>query len=190
MATETNRHKRTKWLTIGVIIVIAGGALVVAYRDRIERCGSLRGGCNSPRADEASATNAATTGNAANEPTTYTDEEFPFRLQYPGGWTASRNASGAGENRIVNLAFKDGSDGVSVVIVDKALEGVVRESLSVTNETTVTMNGLSAQRLRGASAKDGSSLDLLIFTKDGTLYVLNGPAALIERVGATVAFTR
>lgn len=188
--TETRHRKHTNRLMIGAVVVLAGGALVFAYRDRIERCGSLRGGCTGTLANTNLTANAdGATEEVSSEPVLYTDDEFPFQLRYPGDWTKTRNATGEGENRIVNIAFKGANEGVTVVIVDQALEGVVRESYSIQDETSVTMNGSSAQRLRGASAKEGRPVDLLLFTKDGTVYVLNGPAALLDSIGATVTFT-
>lgn len=190
MATETRHHRHTKWFAPLAIVVLAGGALFLAYRDRIERCGSLRGGCTIALATNTTMTNTAATNSASNESVRYTDEEFPVQLEHPGGWTESRNATGEGKNRIVNVAFKDADQGVTLVIVDTSLEGIIRESYSTTDEQEVTMNGNPAKRLIGASAKDGSRMDLLFFTKDGTLYVLNGPATLLDRIGATIIFTK
>lgn len=188
--TETRQHNRNQWLGMGAVAVLVLGALFLAYRDRIERCGSLRGACATTTVNvNLTATPDATTNEAAGEPVLYTDEEFPFQLRYSSDWTTTRNATGEGEERIVNIVFKGTNEGISVVIVDAALEGVVRESYSIQEEASVTMNGNPAQRLRGASAKDGSRLDLLLFTKDGTVYVLNGPAALLDSIGATVTFT-
>ncbi|MBI4414879.1 MAG: hypothetical protein HY566_01405 [Candidatus Kerfeldbacteria bacterium] len=129
-------------------------------------------------------TQSATPGNT----TQYTDAEFGFSLTHPSDWKVERNSTGEGENRIVNIVMGDGSQGVTIVIIPVALEGVVRESISITEENETTVNGKQATRIQARTAKDGSPLDLLLFRNGGMLIDLNGPADLVSEVGSTMTF--
>lgn len=120
--------------------------------------------------------------------TSYTDTEFGFSLTYPSDWKVERNSTGEGENRIVNIVMGDGSKGITIVVIPVALEGVVRESVSITAESEITINGKQATRIQARTAKDGSSIDLLLFRSRGMLIDLNGPADLVEQIGGTMSF--
>ncbi len=131
-----------------------------------------------------------TDANTVPAQTNYANAEFGFSLSYPSSWTVTPNESGTGSDRIANFAFGDGTDGVTLIVAPESMEGMIRESFSVSGSTKVTINGEEAEQLQGAKAKDGERVDLLFFRKNATLYVLNGPLANVERVGRTFRFTK
>lgn len=134
-------------------------------------------------------TNGGSTQSTPTAATTqYSDSEFGFSLTYPSDWKVERDSTGEGENRIVNIVMGDGSKGITVVVIPVALEGVVRESVSITTESETTINGKQATRIQARTAKDGSSIDLLLFRNRGMLIDLNGPADLVTSIGGTITF--
>ena len=122
--------------------------------------------------------------------TTYRDAEFGFSLKYPETWKTDTNENGEGENRIVNYTFGADGRGVTLIVLPAAMEGLVRESISIVSENEATINGLAAKSITATSAKDGSPLSLIFFSKDDTLFDLNGPADLVASVGSTFQFIK
>lgn len=99
-------------------------------------------------------------------PVVYTDTEFPISVTVPSGWNAARNVSGSGDGRVVNIAFGNGTSGVTLIVAPKSLEPLIRQSATTSGAT------------------------LRVFEKDDRVYVLNGQADFVETVGGTFAFTR
>lgn len=97
-------------------------------------------------------------------PTQYRDAEFPVSLTLPARWNATRNASGSGNDRIVNVVFSDGANGVTLIIAPKTLTPLIRSSAAT------------------------SGANLRFFEKDDRVYVLNGQADFVEQLGQSFAF--
>ena len=173
-------------LLIVCIIVLGIGGLFYFLTSQYSTTVSTNVNAQSPASNETQATAEA---EIEEEETTYEDEEFHFSIRYPSTWDETKNESGTGETRIVNYVFGDGSDGVTLIVVPDALEGIVRESVSITKEEAVAVNGLAATRAEGRTAKDGSRIDLLLITKDGMVFVLNGTPDLVDRIGGTFVFS-
>lgn len=129
------------------------------------------------------------TNTAPLEQTTeYRNTEFGFSLEYPSSWKTDTNENGEGENRIVNFIFGSNETGVTLIALPASMEGVVRESVSIVSEKKATINGIAATTIAARSSKDGSPVSLIFFSKGATLFDLNGPADLVERVGSTFHF--
>lgn len=177
-------RSRAAPLAVAVCIVVAAAALVM-WQVRSAPSSVT----NSPATDDTRNASDANGNAAAEAKTTFEDPEFGFALAYPSAWNRSRDENGSGDERVVNYVFGTNKEGVTLVIVPTAMEGIIRESFSIKNETTVTINGAQARRASGTTAKDGSPITLLFFRKDATVFVLNGPAAQIDAVGAAFMFT-
>lgn len=79
-----------------------------------------------------------------------------------------------------------GQDSLSVLSPD--LEGIVRESIGGTTETTVMVGGVSGVSITGASAKDGSQRTLVLVQTNNKLYVFDGSAEFLAALPSTVEF--
>jgi hypothetical protein len=126
------------------------------------------------------------------EPTTYfEDADRGFSVTYPQSWAREFTKNDDPEYPIVNFAFRttEGS-GVTLIILPVSMGGIVRESVSIVSEREETINGLRATRIDARSAKDGSSVALTFFEQNDTLYVLNGPADLVDQLGDTFTFSQ
>ncbi|MBI3956592.1 MAG: hypothetical protein HY340_01240 [Candidatus Kerfeldbacteria bacterium] len=188
------RASRSPLLLLFVVVVVVFGisALALWWPDPTTlnkpatNGSTLNGNANAATATTTANANASP---AAPEPTiTYDDEEFGFTLKYPESWQVKKEENGEAENRIVNYSFGTGEQGVTLVVVPSALEGIIRESVAIESETTRTINGRSATVARARSAKDGSAVTLIFFSKDDTVFVLNGAPETVDRIGSTFSF--
>jgi hypothetical protein len=115
----------------------------------------------------------------------YSDTANHFSLSYPSTWNKSTSVTGSGADKISSLTLNDPKHAdisVSISVMGDTLEGQVKNSISVSAETTETVNGQAAQRLTGGSAKDGSPVTIMIFKKAGTLYSLRGSGQDYESI--------
>lgn len=120
----------------------------------------------------------------------YHSDELGFTLAYPADWQVEQSSSGTGDAQVTNFALGKATEGVTVTVMPSSLQGIIGESFSLTNEQPVTVNGVAATRAHGTSAKDGSAVDLLFFTRSDKLFLLNGKASLVDLVGPTIQFTK
>lgn len=86
---------------------------------------------------------------------------------------------------IVTIDF-GGKDSLSILSPD--LEGIVRESIGGTTETTITLDGVAGMSVTGASAKDGSQRTLVLVQNNNKLYVFDGSAEFLAALPNTVEF--
>lgn len=86
---------------------------------------------------------------------------------------------------IITIDF-GGTDSLS--ILSPELEGIVRESIGGTQETTVTVGGVSGMSITGASAKDGSQRTLVLVQNNNKLFVFDGSAEFLAALPSTVEF--
>lgn len=120
---------------------------------------------------------------------TYRSDTFNFSIAYPAEWQVQQSSSGTGEAQVTNFTFGNGTEGATMTIMPGSLTGIIQESFSLTNERPVTINGIAATRAQGTSAKDGSAVDLLFFTRSDMLFLLNGKADVIDRISPTLQLT-
>lgn len=120
--------------------------------------------------------------------TTYRNSEFGFQLQHPSTWSMTADSSGAGEFAITNYVFSDGTVGVTLTVVPASLEGIIRESVSVTSEESLTLGGVPAEKLTGKQAKDGSNITLIIVKNSDTVFSFSGTPQLVSEIAQTFQF--
>lgn len=129
--------------------------------------------------------NIQTNQNSAVTLQKYSDKEYHFSLSYPSTWKKSTSVTGSGTDKIFSMIITDPKHtdvSVSISVMDGSLEGQVKNSISITTEKSETINSQSAQRLTGGSAKDGSTVTIVLFKKNGTLYSLRGSGQEYESV--------
>lgn len=122
--------------------------------------------------------------------TTYEDTKHGFTLQYSSDWKVTQKSSGSGTDTITNVIFGTPEQGVTLIIAPATLESMMQETFSTSSSKQVTINGSMATRSVGSSAKDGKPVALLSFTKDATVYLLNGKPDTVDTVGATFTFVQ
>ncbi len=113
---------------------------------------------------------------------TYTSEAHGFRVQYPTNWFAEETSSGEGSDEIFSVQLRDDKQGVTISDMPVSLEGVVRDSIAVTDEMTTEVDGQSATRLTGTDAKDGSSYTVMLIEHGDRLYTLSGSGQTFDDV--------
>lgn len=173
---------------LSLVGLVMGLALLVYGQQRSATETSSQPATNNPNAFN---TNETSLGGSTKGNQEYQDAEFSFSLEFPASWSVERGESGEAENRIVNVSFKNekASEGLSLVVIPLSMEGLVHETFSTEHVQTVEINGTTAEKFIGTNAKDGAPIDLLFFRKDGKVFVLNGPADVVERIGQTFRFT-
>lgn len=124
----------------------------------------------------------------AGTTTTYTDPVHGFTLQYSSDWKVSQTSSGSGADAITNVTFGTTEHGVTLVIAPSTLSGMMMETFSAKETKDVMIHGMTASRSTGTQTKDGKAVGLLSFTKDGTVFLLNGQPDTVDTVGATFTF--
>lgn len=137
---------------------------------------------------DAKAETPSGTETKADSTTTYKDTKNGFRLQYSSEWRVTQKSSGSGPDTITNVMFGTPEQGVTLIIAPATLEAMMRETFSANSSKQITINGITATRSLGASAKDGKPVALLSFTKDATVYLLNGKPDTVDSVGGTFRF--
>lgn len=105
---------------------------------------------------------------------TYENTDYGFKIEYPEDWQAEIFQTGEGINEIFSLNLSSSGNNVDISVMDDSFEGIVRNSISVTKESKVEINGLAAVRLDGSSAKDGSSISMVIIKNQGRLFSFSG----------------
>ncbi|MFH1171848.1 MAG: PsbP-related protein [bacterium] len=185
---QRRHHSSSPPMLIGLFLALALGVILwMVFRSPSSP--TMANTASNATNSSTASTNASTANaNVDIELTTFRNTEFGFSLQYPATWEQTTNENGTGENRIVNFLFQNASTGVTLIVLPASMEGIVRESVSVVSETTVTINGIAATRISARTAKDGSPMGLLFFQKDAMLYDLNGPLDLVDDIGSTFHF--
>lgn len=97
-------------------------------------------------------------------------ESDNFQIEYSSNWQLTESEAAG----IKNYTFVVGSDQVGLSVMSDDMVGIVEDSLSVEEETIITISGVSARKLKGGDLKDGSLVYSIILTKDGLLYNFNG----------------
>lgn len=97
-------------------------------------------------------------------------ESDNFQIAYSSNWQLTESEAAG----IKNYTFVVGSDQVGLSVMSDDMVGIVEDSLSVEEETIITISGVSARKLKGGDLKDGSLVYSIILTKDGLLYNFNG----------------
>jgi len=62
------------------------------------------------------------------------------------------------------------------------MEGLVRNSISITSESEVEVNGTAAKKLEGGSLKDGSPFTMILIKERDQLYSIEGTGQEFDQV--------
>jgi len=96
-------------------------------------------------------------------------ETDDFSLNYPADWQVSQNQT----DEIMSYDFLTGDNQeISLNIMFEAMQGLIEDSISVEEETTITVSGSTARKLKGGDLKDGSLIYSVLLVKNGVLYNL------------------
>ncbi len=195
-AHRANRHGTAKFFLAALIVAAAILWYAITHDTPTT---PLANATNNPQpaTNEQSAVNASSEAENANtapantpEPTaTFEDADAGIAFDHPASWKVVKDVSGTGAEEIIGYTIGTKEEGAALSIAPLSLEGIIRESFSVGETTTITINGRTAERAVGASAKDGSRVDLLLFHESGKVYVLDGPAEHVDTLGKTFRFT-
>ncbi len=97
-----------------------------------------------------------------------------FRVEYGEGWTLLTTHSGEVGNEIFTVSLDKEEERVLITVMPSTMESMIRESMSVDIEESITVSNITAQRIEGTSTKDGSPETMVILIQNGTLYSIRG----------------
>jgi len=165
-----------------IVVLVVGSGLGLWYFTK-----NAKPTTNTTTTTNATSNSALNTTNAATTVTVsdYRDSQTGFDIRYPSDWKKTEDTSGEGENAIRNITFTGASDAVTITVVAASFEGIIRESISVQQETAITLNDVPATRLDAGSARDGSPKTVVLVKRGITLISLNGHGPAFERLLTT-----
>ncbi len=198
MERGVSRRTRNYWIWVFGILAI--GVLVAAwYYTRPDPAtnanqnsnqsaainSNVKTEVNSQENANSSDINTISNQNSGTVSQNYNNSEYGFSLTYSAGWKRASSVTGSGKDKIYSLVLSDPANPTSTVtisVMDDSLEGQVKNSISVTSEKNITVNGLSAQKLTGGSAKDGSPVTIVLLNKGASLFSLRGNGQDYENI--------
>ena len=104
----------------------------------------------------------------------YENSDYNFSIEYLNSWQSQTSSSGSGNSKIFSVGFSKESQEVSISVMSDDMESLVRNSISIEKESPMDINGLTATKLEGGSAKDGSLVNIVIIINNGQLYSIRG----------------
>lgn len=104
----------------------------------------------------------------------YENSDYNFSIEYPNSWQSQTSSTGSGNSEIFSIGFSKESQGVGISVMSDSMESLVRNSLAIEKESSIDINGLTATKLEGGSAKDGSLVNIVIIINNGQLYSIRG----------------
>jgi len=104
----------------------------------------------------------------------YSNTDYGFKVEYPEDWQVKTSHTGEGSNEISSVNLSSGDKNVDISIMADSFEGIVRNSISITKESKLEVNG--------GSAKDGSLVNMVIIKKQGQLYSIRGIGPDFEEI--------
>lgn len=110
---------------------------------------------------------------------TYTSTEHGFRVQYPENWFVEEDTTSA---EIFSVQFRDNDRGVTISEMPSSLEGIVKSSMSITEESYIEVSGQPATRLVGVNTKDGGSYVVILLMYGDRLYSISGSGQTVDDV--------
>lgn len=113
---------------------------------------------------------------------TYMNEDLGFRIQYPQDWFVEETKSGTTAEAISSVQFRGESEGTIVSIMPSTLESVVRGSLTITSESTISSNGWTGQRIVATSPSNGAESSTVIIAAGERLYVISGGGQMFDEI--------
>jgi len=108
--------------------------------------------------------------------------EHGFRVEYGEGWTLSTTHSGEGDNEIFTVSFDKEDKRVLITVMPSTMESMIRESMSVDTEESITVSNITAQKMKGTRIKDGLSETVVILIQNDTLYSIRGSGVGFDEI--------
>lgn len=90
-------------------------------------------------------------------------------------------------DEITNLDL-DASNSIS--IMPQSYEGIVKNSISIQTEENIEVDGISGVKLTGGSAKDGSTVSLVIIKTNDQLYHFSGTEVFLDNLNSFIKFNK
>ncbi|MFH1597464.1 MAG: hypothetical protein ABIB97_00130 [Patescibacteria group bacterium] len=169
-----NEKSRSSLPSIILILVLALGLGYVIYTSSQALQDELPAMANQPAQlavggeiidlDKEGLADILNTNQEVTEDSEYVADQFS--VVYPGDWKLAQSSSDDFEIYV----FSSGDQEVTLTIMDAEMEGIVADSVSVDEESTVTISGVAARQLKGGDLKDGSQIYSILLINDGTLY--------------------
>lgn len=113
---------------------------------------------------------------------TFANEEYGFRVQYPQEWFVEESTSGTGSGSIYSVQLRGDSYGITISVMPETLESIVRNSISIQQETQIDVRGRTGTRLTGTDAHDGSPYSVVLIRRDETLFAISGGGQMFDEV--------
>ncbi len=109
---------------------------------------------------------------------TYFNAEHGFRVQYPENWFVEES----GSEEVFSVQFRGDDRGVTISSMPLSLEGIVRDSINITEESEIDVNGLPATHLTGTNPKDGGSYSVVLIPHGEIVYSISGSGQAVDDV--------
>ncbi|MBU0597567.1 hypothetical protein KKF61_01065 [Patescibacteria group bacterium] len=177
---EEKRSAYQQWS--GLILIIVVGILVAVYFFRVLNREEIDPGVSQVNIV---VSEKASGGSEAVDDNIYLNPDYNFSLSYPADWNYKTSSSGQGDEYIFTVLFGSGAGSVNLNVVLDEMIGLVKNSISISNEAEEMINALPATRINGYSAKDGSAEIMVIFKNNGTDYVFRGVGHDFENIIST-----
>ena len=113
---------------------------------------------------------------------TYESTVYNFKVDYPKSWQVTISSIGEGETEIFSLSLENESNSVGISVMSDEMEGLVRNSISITSESEVEVNGTVAKKLEGGSLKDGSPFTMILIKEQDRLYSIEGTGQEFDQI--------
>lgn len=97
------------------------------------------------------------------------------------GYDITRTSSGD----VVNLDLGSSNN---ISVMPTSYNGIIRNSISITNEEAVTVDGVAGTKLTGGSAKDGSPVSFIMVENDDQLYYFKGTDYFLNNLSKIIKF--
>ncbi len=99
----------------------------------------------------------------------------------------------AGEESIMitdtsDTAVYEFGDNNAISVMPQSSESIIRNSMGVTTETPITIDGISGSEITGFSGKDGSEIHYIIISNGETMYFIRGDENFLERIQKDLRF--
>lgn len=184
MSLGGNETKKRQ-LTSGLVLLVVVLMLVAVYYfwvasrapdDRLNTSPEILVNAQAANANQA----AANTAVASDEE--YKNTDLQFIVRHPAGWTVETSRSGSGTEEIFFVGLVGKAERLNISVLSETMEGLVRNSLTIDSEKSLTIDGVPATKLIGKSLKDGSPYSVVLVKRAGRLYSISGTGSAFEQI--------
>ena len=174
---ESIRKSQKYWIIVFVVVVVIllGAGLYLSLK-------------NSDQEDNNTISNNSlvnqTSDNSAKDVflEKYENSDYGFSIEYPADWQSETSSSGSGSSEIFSIGLSKNGQEVGLSVMSDEMEGLVRNSISVSKESILDIDGVMATKLEGGNVKDGSLVNLVIIKNKGRLYSFRGLGSDFDQI--------